>query len=64
MADQGAGAEGVTVVALQQVGPLAPFDPVVAGIAEHRVQAGARIHEVVAQACEGFRIAHASVHHV
>ena len=64
MADQGAGAEGVTVVALQQVGPLAPFDPVVAGIAEHRVQAGAGVNEVVAKACEGFSIAHAAINDI
>ena len=39
MADQGAGAEGIAVVALQQVGPLTAFDPVVASVAEHGIEA-------------------------
>ena len=57
MADQRADAEGITVVALQEVGPLTALDPVVAGIAEYGVEAGAGVHEIVAQAREAFGIA-------
>ena len=64
MPDQGAGAEGVTVVALQEVGSRATFNPVIAGIAEYGVQAGARVHEVVAQTGEGFSVAYTPVDHV
>ena len=64
MANQGAGAERIAVVALQEVGPLAPLDPVVTCIAEHRVQACACIHEVVPQAGEGFSVAHAAIDHI
>ena len=60
MADQGAGAEGIAVIALQQIGPLAAFDPVVAGVAENGVDARAGGNEVVAEAAEGFRIADAT----
>ena len=57
MADQRAGAEGISVVALQEVGPLTALDPVVAGIAEDGIDAGAGVHEIVAQAREAFGIA-------
>ena len=64
VADQGAGTERVAVVALQKVGALAAFDPVVAGVTEDRVGPGAGEDKVVAQAGKGFGIAHPTEDHV
>ena len=57
MADQCARAEGIAVIALQEIGALSAFDPVVTGVAEHRVDAGTCGDEIVSKASKGFGIA-------
>ena len=56
VAQDGAIAEGGTIVALEKISRGTTFNPVVSFIAENNVQTSTCIDEVVAEACEGFRI--------